>query len=121
MKNKKTLVIGASANPVRYSHMAVHQLRANHHEVIGLAKRKGNVADIEIQTEFPAGEDVHTVTLYVGPQHQPEYYEPLLQLKPKRVIFNPGTENDEFNRRLTAAGIEAIEACTLVMLSTGQY
>lgn len=121
MKNKKTLVIGASTNPVRYSHMAVHQLRAHEHEVIGLAKRKGEVADIEIQTEFPEDNDIHTVTLYVGPKHQPEYYQPVLDLKPKRVIFNPGTENDEFNRKLTKAGIEAIEACTLVMLSTGQF
>ncbi len=121
MKNKKTLVIGASTNPVRYSHMAMHQLRASHHEVIGLAKRKGDVAGIDIQTDFPKDEDIHTVTLYIGPEHQPEYYEPVLELQPKRVIFNPGTENDEFNRKLTAAGIEAIEACTLVMLSTGQY
>lgn len=121
MENKKTLVIGASTNPVRYSHMAVHQLRAHNHAVIGLAKRQGEVADIEIQTEFPEGKEIHTVTLYVGPKHQPEYYEPVLQLKPKRVIFNPGTENNEFNRKLSEAGIEAIEACTLVMLSTGQY
>jgi len=121
MENKKTLVIGASTNPVRYSHMAVHQLRAHNHEVLGLARRKGEVADIEIQTDFPKHKNIHTVTLYVGPKHQPEYYEPVLKLQPKRVIFNPGTENDEFNRKLTEAGIEAIEACTLVMLSTGQY
>jgi len=121
MVNKKTLVIGASTNPVRYSHMAVHQLRSHNHEVIGLAKRKGKVADVEIQTEFPNDNSIHTVTLYVGPKHQPEYYEPVLKLKPTRVIFNPGTENDAFYQKLTTAGIEAIEACTLVMLSTGQY
>lgn len=121
MKNKKTLVIGASENPVRFSHMAIHQLRAHNHDVIGLAKRSGQVTDVTIQTDFPYYADIHTVTLYIGAKHQPEYYEALLKLKPKRVIFNPGTENEELKRQLQSEGIEAIEACTLVLLSTGQF
>lgn len=121
MNNKKTLVIGASTNPARYSHMAIHQLRAHNHNVIGLAKRKGEVADVKIRTNFPEDQDIHTVTMYLVPQRQPEYYETMLNLKPQRVIFNPGTENEYFNRKLSAAGIEVIEACTLVMLATNQY
>jgi len=121
MENKKTLVIGASENPVRYSHMAIHQLRAHHHDVIGLAKRSGQVADVSIQTTFPHEKDIHTITMYIGAKHQPEYYNAILELRPKRIIFNPGTENEEFKSKLLSAGIEAIEACTLVMLTTGQY
>lgn len=121
MENKKTLVIGASTNPARYSHMAVQSLRKHGHEVVALAKRSGQVADIEIQTQFPEKENIHTVTMYVGPQRQPEFYDSIFDLKPERVIFNPGTENLELIENLESEGIEAIEACTLVMLSTGQY
>jgi predicted CoA-binding protein len=89
--------------------------------VVAVAKRKNRVADVEIQTEFPKDKDIHTVTLYVGAPHQPEYYEPLLNLKPQRVIFNPGAENPELYKKLEKEGIEAVEACTLVMLATNQY
>ncbi len=118
--NKKTLVIGASENPARYSNRAIHALRQNKHEVVALAKRNGRVEDVDITTQFPE-ENIHTVSLYVGPQRQPEYYSPVLELKPERVIFNPGTENDEFISLLEEKGIEAVEACTLVMLSIGNY
>lgn len=121
MTNKKTLVIGASTNPARYSYKAVHALRKHGHEVLALAKRNGRVADVDIHTEFPAGENIDTVTLYVGAKHQPEYYTPLLALKPKRVIFNPGTENAPFAQTLEEHGIDALSACTLVMLSTNQF
>lgn len=121
MKNKKTLVIGASENPTRYSNMAIRSLRQKGVDTISLAKRKGKVLDVEIQTEFPAKENINTVTLYVGSHRQPEYYNQLLNLKPERVIFNPGTENNELVEMLQEKGIEAIEACTLVMLRTGQY
>lgn len=121
MENKKTLVVGASSNPSRYSFLAVHSLRNKGHEVVALAKRINVVADVEIQTQFPENEVINTVTLYVGSQHQPEYYQQIIDLNPKRVIFNPGTENSEFFKMLENAGIEAVEACTLVMLSTGQY
>lgn len=121
MQNKKTLVIGASTNPERYSNMAIRSLRSHNHEVVALAKRVGNVADVAIQTEFPECKDIHTVTMYVGEKHQQEYYKPLLDLKPERVIFNPGAENFELADLLEINGVETIEGCTLVMLSTGQF
>ena len=121
MVEKKTLVIGASTNPLRYSYMAVHSLRNYGYGVVALAKRTGEVAGVQIQTEFPSDENIHTVTMYVGPKNQSEYYQAILDLKPERVIFNPGTENIELAEKLQLEGIEAIEACTLMMLSTGQY
>lgn len=119
-ENKKTLVIGASENPERYSYKAIRALRFNNHDVVALAKRHGKVEDVEFQTSFPE-EEIHTVTLYIGAQRQPEYYSSILNLKPKRVIFNPGTESEVFTQLLEANGIEAVEACTLVMLSIGIY
>ena len=121
MGNKKTLVIGASTNPTRYSYLAIQSLLKHGNDVVALAKREGKVADISIQTKWPDREYFHTVTLYIGPQRQYEYYNFLLELKPKRVIFNPGTENNELAEKLENNGVEAIEACTLVLLSTGQY
>lgn len=121
MENKKTLVIGASTNPDRYSNMAIQSLRRHHHDVVALSKREGKVSDVFIQTEFPKNEDIHTVTMYVGASHQLEYYELLLELKPERVIFNPGSENFELKKLLEINGIETVEGCTLVMLNTGQY
>lgn len=119
--SKKTLVIGASENPVRYSNKAIQSLRNHNHDVIALAKRAGQLGDVPIQTEFPVDEEIDTVTLYVGPQHQPEHYYPIINLNPKRVIFNPGTENSEFANLLKENGIEAEQACTLVLLSIGNY
>lgn len=119
--SNKTLVIGASTNPARYSNMAIKALLKNGYEVIALAKREGQVESVKIKTDFPEKELVNTVTMYVGEQHQPEYYQPILDLKPERVIFNPGTENYEFIELLESEGIETIEGCTLVMLGTGQY
>ncbi len=121
MKQKTTLVIGASTNPARYSYKAIHKLKAHGHEVIALAKREGQVADVSFRTEFPADEAVDTVTLYVGPGRQTEYVKPLVDLKPRRVIFNPGTENEELKKKLDASGVETIENCTLVMLGTGKF
>lgn len=118
---KKTLVIGASTNPERYSNKAIQSLRNHGHNVVALAKRAGTVADVDIQTEFPVDEEIHTVTLYVGAKHQPEYYKSLLELKPDRIIFNPGAENFELSDMLEMNGVETIQGCTLVMLSTGQY
>lgn len=117
----KTLVIGASTKPERYSNMAIHALRNHNHEVVALAKRVGEVSDVTIQTNFPLNEDINTVTIYVGAKHQAEYYKPLLELKPERVIFNPGAENFELAELLEMNGIETIEGCTLVMLSTGRF
>jgi uncharacterized protein len=120
-ENKKTLVIGASPKTERYSNKAIRMLLEYNHEVVALAKRTAHVNGVTIQTEFPKKNDIHTVTIYLGAKRQPEYYEQIIKLKPKRVIFNPGAENDEFIKKLESAGIETVENCTLVMLRTQQF
>lgn len=119
--NKKTLVLGASDNPTRYSYLAIERLIKNNHDVIGIGKHKGTVAGVEIQTEPLPLTDVHTVTLYLNPLHQKDYYDYILSLKPQRIIFNPGAENEELYQLALHNNIQPIEACTLVMLSTHQY
>ena len=121
MSSKRTLVIGASENPTRYSNLAIQTLIKHQHEVVALSKRNGSVSGVNFQTEFPVKEKIHTVTLYIGPKHQQEYYQLLIDLKPERVIFNPETENYELESLLEKNGIETIQACTLIMLNTGQY
>lgn len=116
-----TVVIGASENPQRYSFLAVNRLRANGHPVIAIGKREGQIGDTPITKEHPALEGVDTVTLYLNPTLQQEYYDYILSLKPKRIIFNPGTENTELISLAKTNGIEPQEACTLVLLSTGQF
>lgn len=118
---KKTLVIGASTNPARYSYLAMNRLVSHKQPTVAIGLRKGNVAGVEIETEKLPFQDVDTVTLYLGPKRQPEYYDYILSLDPKRVIFNPGTENPEFYQLLREHGIEVEVACTLVMLGTNQY
>jgi predicted CoA-binding protein len=121
--NKKTVIVGATTNPSRYAFMAAEKLVENHHEIVPIGVKSGEVFGEPILNigSRPLIGDVDTITLYIGPQHQPEHYEYLLSLKPKRVIFNPGTENVEFEKKVEESGAEALEACTLVMLSTGQY
>jgi uncharacterized protein len=119
--NKHTLVIGASTNPERYSYKAINMLTEYGHEVSALSKKPGTVANVEFITEMNAIEGIDTITLYVGPKNQAEYYEYILSLSPKRVIFNPGTENDELIDLLEKNNIEAEIACTLVMLRSGQF
>ena len=121
--NKKTVIVGATTNPSRYAFMAAEKLVENHHEIVPIGVKSGEVFGEPILNigSRPLIGDVDTSTLYIGPQHQPEHYEYLLSLKPKRVIFNPGTENVEFEKKVEESGAEALEACTLVMLSTGQY
>ena len=120
---KKTVIVGASTNPSRYAFMAAERLVDNHHEIVPIGVKSGEVSGKSILDigSKPLIEEVDTITLYIGPQHQKEHYEYLLSLKPKRVIFNPGTENAEFEKKVEESGAEALEACTLVMLSTGQY
>ncbi len=118
---KKTLVIGASENPERYSFKAINALVQHGHEVVALGLRPGNVAGISFETDKTPFENIDTVTLYVGPNNQPEYYDFIISLKPRRVIFNPGTENPQFIAKLEAAGIYPEIACTLVLLATGQF
>lgn len=116
-----TLVIGASENPERYSNMAIRRLRSKKIPVHAIGLRKGRVEDVDIETGHPAFTEIDTVTLYVGPQHQSEVLDYVVSLHPRRVIFNPGTESTVFENTLRANGIEVLEACTLVMLGTGQY
>ncbi|HUQ96658.1 MAG TPA: CoA-binding protein [Chitinophagaceae bacterium] len=118
---KKTVVLGASSNPGRYSYLAVNKLTAYKHPVVAIGKRKGAVGAVEIQTDHTPVPDVHTVTLYLNPQNQRDYYDYILSLQPTRIIFNPGTENSELESKATEAGIETVEGCTLVMLSVGAY
>ncbi|PWV48362.1 CoA-binding protein [Chitinophaga sp. S165] len=122
MSDKKfTVVLGASPNPSRYSYLAVSRLAGKGHPVLAIGKKDGQIGDTPITKEHPTPADVDTVTLYMNPVLQQEYYDYILQLHPKRIIFNPGTENDELAALATSKGIEPIEACTLVLLSTGQY
>jgi uncharacterized protein len=121
MTSKKTLVLGASDNPSRYSYLAVQRLRNHGHPVVAVGRKITRVADVTVETEKKGFEEVDTVTLYLNPQHQQEYYNYILSLKPNRIIFNPGTENDELVHLAQQKGIHTIEACTLVMLSTNQY
>lgn len=118
---KHTVVLGASENPMRYSNIAIRRLVESGHPVTAISAREGKVENIEFKTGKPEIENIDTITLYVGPKSQPEYYEYILKLNPKRVVFNPGTENYELEKMLKTKGIETVEGCTLVMLSIGNY
>lgn len=118
---KKTVVVGATDNPARYAYRAVHKLKQYGHEVVPVGIRRGEVAGLPIDTERQDVANVDTVTLYVGPQNQPGWYDYILNLKPKRIIFNPGTENPELEQKAAAQNIETLYHCTLVMLSVGEY
>ncbi|MEZ4982619.1 MAG: CoA-binding protein [Saprospiraceae bacterium] len=118
---KKTVVLGATTNPTRYAYTAVNTLVRGGHETVPIGIKKGEVAGIEIINDTPDVEGVDTVTLYLGPDRQKEYYHYILSLKPKRIIFNPGTENPELVKLAEEQGIETVFGCTLVMLSIGNY
>lgn len=121
MKEKKTLVLGASDNPSRYSYLAIQRLRNHKHPVVAIGSKNSRVADVSIITNQESFEKIDTITLYLNPNNQKEYYDYILSLNPSRVIFNPGAENPELARLLAKNKIEHLEACTLVMLSTNQY
>lgn len=116
-----TLVLGASINPERYSFKAILALKNAGCHVVAVGMQKGEVAGVEINRDFPAFINIDTVTLYIGKARQPEYYDAIVEMKPRRVIFNPGTENPELEELLRKNNIEAIHGCTLVMIATGQY
>jgi predicted CoA-binding protein len=118
---KKTLVLGASSNPARYSYLAAQRLRAHGHPVLAVGKKEGKVGDVTIQKDHVPEEGIDTVTLYLNPKNQVEYYDYILELQPKRIIFNPGTENDDLIRMAKENNIEPVIGCTLVMLSVGNY
>ncbi len=120
-ERKKTVVLGASPNPVRFSHKAVKSLLRHDQEVVALGFREGLIAEEEIQVGMPPIEEVDTVSIYIGSSRQSDYYDYIISLKPKRVIFNPGTVNPEFMGRLKREGIEPVAECMLVLLNEGEY
>ena len=119
--SKKTLVLGASLKSERYSNIAINRLVNYNHETLAFGLREGEVAGISIDVELKDYKDVDTVTLYLSPKRQQQYYDYIIGLKPSRVIFNPGTENPEFYELLKAKNINYEAACTLVLLGTNQY
>ena len=121
VQGKTTLVLGASTNPSRYSYLAIRKLAAHGHPVIAIGKKKGRVGEVDIETDPVPLTDVDTITLYLNPGNQQEYIDYILQLHPKRIIFNPGTENDELIDCAKNKGIQPVIGCTLVMLSAGMY
>lgn len=121
MADKKTLVLGATPDASRYAYMASNKLVHNGHSIVNVGLKTGEVAGVPIEKPETIHPDIDTITLYVGPQNQPPLYDYILETNPKRIIFNPGTENHELRRMASAKGIETDYACTLVLLSIGQY
>jgi len=122
-QDKKTVVVGASLNPARYAYRAAHMLTEYGHPMIPLSIKRGELAGKAILDlrQKPFISDVDTLTLYIGPRHQAQWINYLLSLSPRRIIFNPGTENPDFMGQAEYQGIEVLQACTLVMLQTGIY
>jgi predicted CoA-binding protein len=116
-----TLVVGASSNPERYAYKAIKQLNANGFPVLAFGLKNDSVDGIEIQTHLQFSNPIDTITMYVGPDRQQSLIPELLKLHPRRIIFNPGTENPSFIQQAQQRGIIIEIACTLVLLSTGQY
>lgn len=121
MTKKKTLVLGASENPERYSNKAIKKLAANNHPIIAIGNKTGLVGNIPIHTAFENTDDVDTITLYLSAKNQIPYIELILAINPKRIIFNPGTENIALEELAISHNINVTHACTLVLLSTNQY
>ncbi|SDP99333.1 hypothetical protein SAMN05428975_4991 [Mucilaginibacter sp. OK268] len=121
MADKKTLVLGATPDTSRYAYLAANRLVSKGHTIVNVGIKTGEVAGVLIEKPETIHHDIDTVTLYVGPQHQPELYNYILDTHPKRIIFNPGTENSELRRLANEKGIQTENACTLVLLSIGEY
>ncbi|HVW15214.1 MAG TPA: CoA-binding protein [Mucilaginibacter sp.] len=119
--DKKTLVLGATPNESRYANLAANRLVRAGHPIVNVGLKNGEVAGVPIEKPEKIHRDIDTITLYVGPQHQQELYNYILDTHPRRIIFNPGTENSELRRMANEKGIETEYACTLVLLSIGQY
>lgn len=117
----KTLVIGASTNPQRFSYLAIKSLVKNHVDVVAIGLREGEVEDVPIVVGKPSLENIHTISLYINPERQRGYLDYFISLNPKRIIFNPGTENGELIKLARKNNIELVFGCTLVMLNNGSY
>lgn len=121
MADKKTLILGATPNAARYAYAAANRLTQKGHTIVNVGLKTGEVAGVPIEKPETIHTDIDTITLYVGPQNQKSLYDYILATHPKRIIFNPGTENAELRRMANEKGIETEYACTLVMLSIGEY
>jgi predicted CoA-binding protein len=121
MLNKKTLVLGATPDESRYANLASNRLVNTGHTIINVGIKTGQAAGVPIEKPETIYDDIDTLTLYIGPQNQPSLYAYILDTHPRRIIFNPGTENSELKRMAKERGIETLNACTLVLLATGQY
>ena len=121
MADKKTLVLGATPDASRYAYLASNRLVRSGHSIVNVGLKTGEVAGVPIEKAETIHNDIDTITLYVGPQRQEALYDYILNTHPKRIIFNPGTENFELRRMAREKGIETEYACTLVLLSIGQY
>lgn len=119
--DKKTLILGATPNEGRYANLAANRLVSSGHSIVNVGIKSGDAAGVPIEKPETIHNDIDTITLYIGPQHQEELYDYILNTNPKRIIFNPGTENSELRRKANEKGIETEYACTLVLLSIGQY
>ena len=117
----KTLIMGSSTNPERYAYKAANSLSNHGHEIELVGQKEGEIQGYKIHTDYPDFEGIDTVTMYVGAKNQPSLYDYILRQRPRRIIFNPGAENPEFEKMVKANGIETEEACTLVLLATGQF
>jgi predicted CoA-binding protein len=118
---KKTLILGATPDSTRYAYLAANRLVAKGHPIVNVGIKTGEVAGVPIEKPETIHNDIDTITLYVGPQHQEPLYDYILNTHPRRIIFNPGTENSELKRMADEKGIATEYACTLVLLSIGQY
>jgi len=121
MIKKKTLILGATTDFTRYSYLAAVRLSNSGHTIVNVGVRTGSVGGVEIEMPQVAHSDIHTLTLYIGPLKQQPLYDYIIKTNPQRIIFNPGTENEELRKLANAHGIATEYACTLVLLSLGQY
>src|ERR1700743_2405326 len=121
MADKKTLILGATPNKGRYANLASNRLVSHGHSIVNVGLKEGESAGVTIEKPENIHNDIDTITLYVGPQNQPPLYDYILNTHPNRIIFNPGTENAELQKLANEKGIETQYACTLVLLSIGQY
>jgi predicted CoA-binding protein len=121
VQQKKTLVLGASLKPHRFSYKAVIRLMHNNIPVVAIGNREGSIGDVRIVRPFPEVSDIHTITMYIGPRNQSRFTDYILQVRPQRIIFNPGTENPVLEDFFESRGIEVVENCMLVMLSKGEF
>ena len=120
-QNKRTLVIGATPKPERYAYIATEMLLDHGHEVIPYGIKKGKIGELTILNEWPTDAEIDTITLYINPRIQEGFYDRILAIAPKRIIFNPGTENATLAKMANAQNIKTMDACTLVLLRTDQY